>query len=355
MANPGRRGECRYHEAKSLRKAAQMASGKKKMTVGKGLAIAVGSLLGLAAVAVAGFNIYIHATYADFYQQARQEFPIPDINGGFVPQDMAWLEGSQQWLFSGYMGDHGPSPLYRTSESGTDVVKFFVTNPDGSTYVGHGGGVTADGQFTFLTTEGGYLVLNTQEVATAEEGAQVQAIAQVDIGIDPAFINIQNGALYIGVFYYETDYPTPAEQHLTAPDGTQNKAVMYVFDADADGEFGYANGPSRVFSIPDRVQGVCFNSQGQMVLSCSWGLQASSLPTYDVEGLQQRGTYRAMGADVPLYFLDSSNKVADFSAPPMSEGLVQKDGRIWYASESACNKYIFGKLYASGFVVSLPL
>ena len=248
-----------------------MASGKKKMTVGKGLAIAVGSLLGLAAVAVAGFNIYIHATYADFYQQARQEFPIPDINGGFVPQDMAWLEGSQQWLFSGYMGDHGPSPLYRTSESGTNVVKFFVTNPDGSTYVGHGGGVTADGQFTFLTTEGGYLVLNTQEVATAEEGAQVQAIAQVDIGIDPAFINIQNGALYTGVFYYETDYPTPAEQHLTAPDGTQNKAVMYVFDADADGEFGYANGPSRVFSIPDRVQGVCFNSQGQMVLSCSWG------------------------------------------------------------------------------------
>lgn len=328
---------------------------KTKVTPGKVIAVTACSLLGLAAVAVAGFNIYIHATYADFYKVARQEFPIPGINKGFVPQDMAWLEDSQQWLFSGYMGDHGPSPIYRTSEDGADVCKFFITSPDGSAYAGHGGGITANGQFAFLTTEGGFLVLSTQEVATAEEGSSVQAIAKVDIGIDPAFINIDDGALYTGVFYYATDYPTPQEQHLTAPDGTENHAVMYVFDADADGEFGYSNTPTKVFSIPDRVQGVCLNKDGQMVLSCSWGLQASALPAYNVTGLESVGTYRAMGVDVPLYFLDNSNKAADFSAPPMSEGLVEKDGWVYYASESACNKYIFGKLYASGFVVALPL
>lgn len=332
-----------------------MASEKKRATAAKVVGIIAGSVLGLAVVAVVGFNLYIHVTYADFYKQARQEFAIPGINDGFVPQDMAWLEGSQQWLFSGYAGDHGPSPLYRTSESGADVCKFFVTNPDGSAYEGHGGGVTADGQFTFLTTEGGFLVLNTEEVATAEEGSSVQAIARVDIGIDPAFINIQNGALYTGVFYYEPNYPTPAEQHLTSPDGTQNHAVMYVFEANPDGEFGYANTPSRVFSIPDKVQGVCFNARGQMVLSRSWGLQASSLPIYNVANLQPQGTYRAMGQDVPLYFLDASNQVSEFTAPPMSEGLVEKDGWVYYATESASNKYIFGKLYAAGFVVALPL
>ncbi|MCI8367221.1 MAG: hypothetical protein HFJ66_06420 [Eggerthellaceae bacterium] len=327
----------------------------KKRSIGHIVGLAAGSVLGLAAAVVAGFNIYIHATYADFYKEMRQEFPIPDINHGFVPQDMAWLGGSQQWLFSGYVGDHGPSPVYRTAESGTDVVKFFVKNPDGSVYDGHGGGITADDQFTFLTTEDGYLVLNTQEVATAEPGSQVQAIAKVDLGIDPAFINIDKGTLYTGVFYYATDYPTPPEQHLTAPDGTQNHAVMYAFDADADGEFGYTNVPSRVYSIPDRTQGVCINQEGQMLFSCSWGFQASSLPAYSLEGLEPEGTYTAMGAEVPLYFMSATNKVSEFTAPPMSEGLVEKDGWVYYASESACNKYIFGKLYASGFVVALPL
>ena len=48
--------------------------------------------------------------------------------------------------------------------------------------------------------------------------------------------------------------------------------------------------------------------------------------------------------NIPLYYLDSSCLVNEVKAPPMSEELVCLDGRIIVFCESACNKYVFGKL-----------
>lgn len=47
---------------------------------------------------------------------------------------------------------------------------------------------------------------------------------------------------------------------------------------------------------------------------------------------------------MPLYYLDSDNLTETVVMPPMSEELVYRDGRVQVMYESACNKYIYGKL-----------
>ena len=59
--------------------------------------------------------------------------------------------------------------------------------------------------------------------------------------------------------------------------------------------------------------------------------------------------------DVPLYYEDSASLVESdtVEAPPMSEEIVYLDGKIWIMNESACNKYIFGKLTTGNYLYSV--
>lgn len=79
----------------------------------------------------------MRVAFAPFFDRAESPFDIPGINTGFVPQDLDHVEADDSWLFSGYMADHSPSPLYRRAADGT-IAKFFVALPDGSAYDGHG-------------------------------------------------------------------------------------------------------------------------------------------------------------------------------------------------------------------------
>lgn len=47
---------------------------------------------------------------------------------------------------------------------------------------------------------------------------------------------------------------------------------------------------------------------------------------------------------VPVYALESGNKVKEFEAPPMSEEIIFVDGKLLTMCESASGKYFFGNL-----------
>lgn len=309
----------------------------------------LGVLVGIVLVVVAGLNIYLRATYADFYAHARAEMAIPGTNDGFIVQDMDELpDGS--WLFSGYEASGLASPLYRLLPDGT-ALRLTVTAPDGSVYEGHGSGVTHAGETVMLTQEDGYMTIPLASVLAAEDGGTVAATKDVNIGIDPAFLSVMDGELYAGVFYKAGPYDTPESMHIKTPDGTENPAVMFAYAPSGD---GFATDPVRAYSIPGKVQGAAL-LDGELVLSQSWGAGASTLPVYDTEKLAQDGTYAVNGKDVPLFCLDGRSLEGTVTAPPMSEGLVAKDGRVWFPNESASNKYIFGKLTGSWFVEAVDV
>lgn len=327
--------------------------GKRKGIGGK---IAKGCAIGVAASAVVlfgGLLAYVRVSNSDFYSQATAEFETPGLKTGFVPQDLAYVESANAWLFSGYDGSDGPSPIWRVNADGTSTY-MTVLEPDGTIYHGHGGGMTVSDKFAYLTCENGYFVLPLSELLQDGDDIQAKAVDFVDVGFTPAFINMQDGVLYTGVFYYEGPYSTPEKMHLTSPDGTQNHAIMYAYAEDKSAKYGIAKYPFAVYSIPDKVQGVAVTLSNQFIFSTSWGVADSVLPRYALNDLQPDGTYNVGGQNIDLFFMDGRNYEGFIKAPPMMEGIVLHDGRIWLSNESACNKYFFGKFYDGGTIFSIP-
>lgn len=318
----------------------------------KVLAIVLGVIVGVVVLALVAVNAFVRVVYADFYENASPAFAIPGISQGFVPQDLDRFAQTDQWLVSGYEADGSPSPVYKTSETSA-TVRFTVALPDGTPYTGHGSGITSSGSNVFLTRENGYLVLAADDVAAVADGGTVRAIGEVDLDFTPAFLNIENGILYAGDFYFPEKYETPAEHRIFTTDGNENPAVMYAYPADADAQFGFADQAACVYSIPAMVQGMCTTPSGQMVFSTSYGLRSSRLLFFDASHLAQDGTFTADGREAPLYIFDTRSLVGEVEAPLMTEGIDSYDGLIYIAEESASNKYLFGKLYGAGLVYAL--
>lgn len=311
--------------------------------------VLVGVVVAMAVVLV-GFNAFIYLQSPVFFHRATPGIDIPGTHDGFVVQDIDYLESASAWLFSGYDGGGGPSPVYRRDSDGT-VSRVLVETPDGKQYAGHGSGITHSGDKVLLTYEDGYLVLEARALAGAKDGDVVSAVSAVSVGFAPAFLNAQDGMLYTGVFYNGTTYTTPPEMEVYAPDGTVNHAVMYAFARDDNAASGFRDVPQAVYSIPDKVQGVCVTAQGSFVFSTSYGFSPSHMLAHRAT-LPSIGTYDVAGEAVPLFCFDEATLKSDMAMPPMSEGIVMINGRIYVPFESACNKYLFGKLYGSGRIYS---
>lgn len=305
----------------------------------------LGALIGVivaVALVLVGFNAFIYLSSPRFYEKATAGIGIPGIGAGFVPQDIDYLESGSSWLFSGYDASGDASPLYRRGQDGA-VAKVFVETPEGELYAGHGSGITHSGAYVYLTYETGYLVIDAQLLSGASDGDVIPALGSVDVGFAPAFLNAQDGMMYTGVFYNGDDYLTPPEMEIVAPDGTVNHAVMYAFSKDDAAPFGFRTVPDAVYSIPDKVQGVCLTSQGSFVFSTSYGFAPSHLLAHEAT-LTAIGTYAVDDAQVPLFCFDTTTLKCDLAMPPMSEGILTLNGKIYVPFESACSKYLFGRL-----------
>ncbi|WP_251197328.1 hypothetical protein [Anaerotardibacter muris] len=369
----------------------------KKRRAPRIVGIVAGALVALVVLVVIGFNIYTRVTYSAFYSTAQEEFEIPGIHAGFICQDLDYYDEGDCWFFSGYSTGDGQSPLYRRAADGQSV-EFFAALPDGSAYVDHGSAITTSSDYAFLACEGGYLVFHVADLANASAGDVVQAIDRIEIGLSPAFMNIENGTLFAGTFHLLPNYEAPEHHHLITPEGAEHAGIMFAYSADEQGRYGFSSEPAQVYSLPDKVQGMCQLPNGDLVLSVSYGFASSYLQTYrlsdgsadanmvagadagvsenaaasadadaatdsltsanagsDAASNASEDTYTFMveGKSVPLAFLSDTYLISRLSAPPMTEGIEYHDGRVYISEESASNKYIFGKLYGAGDVFSV--
>lgn len=321
----------------------------------KVILIIFGVIVGLCLLLWAGINIYVHVAYADFYKEAQMEFTIPGLNDGFVVQDLCYIEDEDCWVFSGYHTGGEISPLYVRRSDGS-VVKLQPRFPDGAYYDGHGGGINTGNGKVYITCENGYLVFDAHQIATAQEGDEPQAEYEQVLDYTPAFLTVENGYMFVGEFFYGGVYETAGWEHVTTPDGTQNPAVAYIYRMDEVSATGVdATQPLAVLSIPEKVQGIAITPGGNLVLSTSYGLAPSYFHIYDGQKITADGTFVAPNFEAPLYCLDGRNFMRDIVAPPMSEGIILHDGRIYATDEAASNKYIFGKLYGFDQVYSLDI
>ena len=312
------------------------------------LAIVLGALLVLLLALKAGERII----YRGFYSHADKEFKIPGLGSDCVPQGLDYIPEKETFLMCGYQSKEGASRVYLIDKKGKSTF-VELKNQDGTDYTGHTGGISHFDQFVYITGENGLDVFLLEDLLSGKES--IQKVGEVPVFLDPAWCYIYEDYILAGSFYEPGSYETPGEQRITTPAGDQNTSLVTVFRLDATQPMGVDPIPMAAISTPDRVQGFCVTDTGEVAISTSWALNSSYLHLYDAEKLTPAGKYTINGVEVPLVYMDSAASTRSVKAPPMAEGILCLDGRIYVLNESASNKYIFGKLLSGKNLYSYDL
>lgn len=285
--------------------------------------------------AFAWSKIYYHT----FYSDAERSFSIPGLWSGFIPQGFEYDEKSESFLISGYMKDGvSASRIYVVPKDGEAHYAELKTE-DGEDYTGHCGGVAVNGSFVYISATKKICVFDIDDVLSDGEAKQIGSISN---GERMSFCTYVNGYLLSGSFYRAGNYETPDYHHVTTPAGDENPALIWIYKADESAEFGIDSTPIAALSVRGLVQGVEVTDDGKVILSTSYGLSSSALWLYEMD--DRKGSVTVDGKETPLYYLDRENLVESVTAPPMTEEILWLDGRVYIMTESACTKYIFGKL-----------
>ena len=301
-------------------------------------------LLGLLTLVILVLTVLfsgVTVKYWDYYKNADGLFVIPGLSDNFVPQGFHLMEESDTYLMCGYMSDDTPSRVYVRRPEVSGYASYFTElyYPDYSPYLKHAGGICQNGEYVFIAGDDGVDVFSLEGIL---DGGAALMLGTIPTGHDMAFCSFHDGYLFAGNFYFPEHYETPEHHRITTPAGDRNTSLITVFRVDESFEFGIDPVAVAAISAPDKVQGMCF-TEDEIVLSISWSLTDSNLLYYRAED-QRVGTVKTCTGEVPLYYLDSANLVYSVILPPMSEELVYRNGRVEVMCESACNKYIYGKL-----------
>lgn len=297
---------------------------------------------------------FIFASF--FFKGAKTETAIPGLWSGFVPQGFDKVD-EDFYLISGYdKNGESPSIIYTVKDG--EKTAYELYDSDGRAYLSHAGGVTHFGKYAYIANDTGYDTTYCDMFLLSDLTDGDNKATKVDSFAVPnrlAYCSVYDGKMYTGAFYRDgSQYLTPESHHLTTPCGDKNTALTFVYTLSELTGKPISGTPERVFSTLSNVQGMCFTDSGKVVLSTSWGLSASHLYVYDMEKTKE-SLIDLNGIKTPVTYLDSEALAQEIKCPPMSEELVYENGRVVILTESACMKYMFGKVMSGNFMHSFPV
>ena len=302
-----------------------------------------------------------------FFTGAQKEMRVPGTWTDYVQQGFDHLEDGTFIVSARHKKDDNAAIFIMGEEEEETLCE--LKNPDGTPYISHAGGVTHYKDWIYIATDN-HVDKKGDKYCTHDncdtdldmfllsdvmdgDGIATQ-VGSITIPNRLAYASIYGNTLYAGAFYREkTKYITPEFHHATTPAGDENTALMMVYTMDETTGKPVSALPDMCYSTTSSVQGMCITGAGNIVLSTSWGLNASHLYSYDVSKASS-GTISLNGQDTPLYYLDSACLIKDLRTPPMAEGILWLDGRVYILTESASTKYLFGKLTSGNNIYSYP-
>ena len=298
----------------------------------------LGVAVGLAVLVLVGLNLVKFAIYSDYYAIEEAVIENPGLSDGFVCQGLCVTDSGKEVFFvSGYMKDKSASRIYATEENGTWYVSL---HSEGEPFTGHAGGISVLGSNLYIASGSRVYTVPTESVLQARSGDVIDIGAGDEVNNAASFIYSDGEYLYVGEFHDGGAYTIEGHENETA-EGT-HYAICSVYEA------GRFDSPVKVYSIRNKVQGICFTSDGKVVMSTSYGLADSHYYVYELAGATDSGK-EFDGA--PLYYLDDLKN--DIKGPAMAEGLDEYKGKVITLTESASDKYIFGKFFFADDIVAL--
>lgn len=321
------------------------------------------TLILLVGLILLGAHLLTPVIYGDFFESAVAEYEAAGLSDGLVQQGFAYLENEKVYLQCGYMNDGSASRIYILPEGDEANARYVsMLAADGTPYTGHPGGLTSYGNFVWISNDGNgedncVWVLSLDELLAQPNGGTVTLSTRFYPQTRAAYCLADGEYLWVGEFYREQDYPTDPAHTFTVAGGTEHHALVCAYRLDSNAEYGIADlTPVLALSVAGQVQGFAMTEQGGFILSSSFGLSSSILRFYpSLASDTPDASITMRGEEIPVYFLDEQNIERLVKAPPMSEEIIVKDGRLYVLFESACKKYIFGNFTRGRDVYSIPL
>lgn len=310
---------------------------------GRFLKRALIALVALVAVYVALCLFLGQLLYPAFYRSASFGQAFADRGAGFVPQGVTQT-ASGETLVCGYMNGKGASRLYVYAPDGQQKTILLQTET-GEAYTGHAGGVTAAGDWVYISNAHKLFVLPLSDVLEAADGGTLAFRGHADVPVNASYCSSADGMLYVGE-YHDVGYETDAGHSVATAGGTY-QALTFGYKLDPNGEFGLARpaAPVVAYATPDSAQGFAVLPDGRVAVSCSHGFRDSHLYLYDGKA-EPDGTFflTAENSSVPLIILDETRLRQDLKMPRMSEDLDYRDGALMLGFESGALKFGAGLL-----------
>ena len=310
---------------------------------------------------ISSLNGVKYFIYNEYYSNKAILCEIPDINNGFVPQGLTYSEEEELILQSGYIGGSNHCVIYLTDKDNV-TKRLNVANKDGSLYEGHFGGITINGDVVYVcedhylnereTLRGRVYTFSLKTLMSTDHNDKIFIDGYVNVDADGSCISYYEGYLYVGEYYGKGSYETVLDHRIVTPNNDNNTSIVSVYKVDENDKTKFGEYPEYQISLPENVQGIALKDD-TIVISQSAGIGSSKMGYYSINKTGNL-TSSSSGREVPLYYIDSSTKYKEVTMPAMSEGIFIKDNRVHVSFESACNKYIFGKLFNAFDVVSIP-
>ncbi len=300
----------------------------------KGLVILIVAILCLALLLVGGLNIAKFPIYSEYYSMEETLCTNPGLDDGFVCQGICVSEENGVILVSGYMADKSNSRIYVTDfESNSYFVE--LTRNGGEKYTGHAGGIALTGDTVYISNGSKLYVFSLTDVLNAKNGEKVDIGEGVKVSSAASFVYADEEYVYVG------EFNNPAEEQKEHIYG-ENHSIIEKYSHDD------LENPVKIYSIGDYAQGVCFTPDGKVILSTSYGLTSTVYYIYNEADATDTGE---MLDGAPVYMLGEC--VREIKGPAMGEDLDYYNGKVITLTESASNKYIFGKLFFANDIVAL--
>ena len=300
----------------------------------KGLVILIVAILCLALLLVGGLNIAKFPIYSEYYSMEETLCTNPGLDDCFVCQGICVSEEKGVILVSGYMADKSNSRIYVTDfESNSYFVE--LTRNGGEKYTGHAGGIALTGDTVYISNGSKLYVFSLTDVLNAKNGEKVDIGEGVKVSSAASFVYADEEYVNVG------EFNNPAEEQKEHISG-ENHSIIEKYSHDD------LENPVKIYSIGDYAQGVCFTPDGKVILSTSYGLTSTVYYVYNEADATDTGE---MLDGAPVYMLGEC--VREIKGPAMGEDLDYYNGKVITLTESASNKYIFGKLFFANDIVAL--
>ncbi len=311
------------------------------IVIGKILMFTIIGIIALFLLGLAGLNIAKFFIYDDYYSIKTDLCTNPGLNDGFVCQGIAVSEKDEVILVCGYMKDKSNSRIYVTDfNSNSYYVE--LTRNGGEKYTGHAGGLAITGDTVYIANARKIYSFSLADVLSAENGDKVEIGSGTKVNTNASFVYTDEEFLYVGEYNDGGNYNIENHENETAEGMHYALCTKYALSD--------LTTPLASYSIRNYVQGICFAPNGKVIMSTSHGLNDSIYYIYDLNEATDSGkTFDG----APLYYLDNLER--EIHGPAMSEDLDWYNGQVITLTESASNKYIFGKFFGATKLISLDI